>query len=159
PDRQGRRLEAPVHGAPPHCTVMAGLVPAIHAFLRLYVGKTCMTVHAGRQSDQETPKMILRTDHVAGGFFVIVGIVVYFLSTDLPTGALSMPGAGMLPKLVTGLMMFFGLVLILRGGASAPFAGIAWDDLRHAVPVLAIAAVAVAAFQWLGFIVTMTLML
>ena len=103
--------------------------------------------------------MILRSDHVAGGFFVIVGIVVYFLSTDLPTGALSMPGAGMLPKLVTGLMIFFGLLLIVRGSDSAAFAEIAWDDLRHAVPVLAIAALAVVAFRWLGFIVTMSLML
>ena len=50
-------------------------------------------------------------------------------------------------------------MLLLRGGASAPFSEIAWSDLPHAVRVLAITAAAVALYTTLGFIVTMTLML
>jgi hypothetical protein len=101
----------------------------------------------------------LRVDHVAGGIFVAFGIVVFALSGDLPVGRLSMPGAGMMPKLVTTLMIAFGLALILRARESAPFADLAWGDVRHAAPVAAITAAAVAGYEWLGFIVTMTLML
>jgi putative tricarboxylic transport membrane protein len=101
----------------------------------------------------------LRSDHVAGGFFVVVGLVVLALSGDLPTGRLAAPGAGMMPKLVCGLMIFFGLLLVLRARESAPLATIAWGDLRHAVPVLAVTAVAVGLYETLGFIVTMSLMM
>jgi len=66
--------------------------------------------------------MILRTDHVAGGVAIAAGLLVWAISGDLPVGRLSMPGAGMLPKLVCGLMIFFGLLLVLRGRDSAPLA-------------------------------------
>src|SRR5207249_955131 len=70
------------------------------------------------------------------------------------------PGAGMMPKLVTGLMMLLGLVLIVRAGESAPFATIAWADLGHAVPVVLLTGLAIACYEYAGFIVTMaTLML
>jgi hypothetical protein len=101
----------------------------------------------------------LRSDHVAGGFFVVFGLIVFLLSRDLPVGSLSMPGAGMMPKLVTGLMILFGLALIVRAGESQPFAAIGWDDIFHAGPVAIIAAMAVAAYEWLGFVVTMALMI
>jgi hypothetical protein len=101
----------------------------------------------------------LRTDHVAGSVFVVLGIVVLALSGDLPFGTLSFPGAGMMPKLVAGLMILFGLLLVGRAGESAPLASIAWGDLPHAARVVAITAVAIALYQPLGFIVTMTLLL
>jgi hypothetical protein len=101
----------------------------------------------------------LRTDHVAGCVFVVLGIVVLALSGDLPFGTLSFPGAGMMPKLVAGLMILFGLLLVGRAGESAPLASIAWGDLPHAARVVAITAVAIALYQPLGFIVTMTLLL
>jgi len=64
--------------------------------------------------------LIIRTDHVAGSVFVALGIVVLALSGDLPVGTLSFPGAGMMPKLVAGLMIVFGLLLVGRAGESAP---------------------------------------
>ena len=78
--------------------------------------------------------MTLRTDHAAGGVFVAFGLVVLAMSGDLPFGTLSFPGAGMMPKLVAGAMIFFGLVLVLRAGESAPLARIRRGDLwmRHA---------------------------
>ena len=103
--------------------------------------------------------MTLRTDHVAGGAFIAFGILIFALSGDLPTGRLSMPGAGFLPKLVAGLMMIFGLVLVLRARESAPFATIAWSDGRHAAFVTAITAAAIACYERLGFITTMMLMM
>jgi Tripartite tricarboxylate transporter TctB family len=101
----------------------------------------------------------LRTDHVAGSVFVVLGIVVLALSGDLPFGTLSFPGAGMMPKLVAGLMILFGLLLVGRAGESAPLASIAWGDLPHAARVVAITAVAIALYQPLGFIITMALLL
>ena len=102
--------------------------------------------------------MTLRADHVAGAIFVAFGILVFAISGDLPFGSLSMPGAGMMPKLVTGLMMLFGLALILGAAQSAPFAEIDWSDRNHALLVLIIAAAATSLYQWLGFILTMTLL-
>ena len=102
--------------------------------------------------------MTLRSDHVAGGAFVAFGILVFALSGDLPFGRLSAPGAGMMPKLVTGLMMLFGVALILGAAASKPFAEIEWSDGAHALKVVAIAAAATASYQTLGFILTMSLL-
>jgi hypothetical protein len=101
----------------------------------------------------------LRTDHVAGGFFVAFGLLVFALSGDLPFGTLSFPGAGMMPKLVTTLLIFFGLILILRGRESEPLSTVTWGDLPHAARVVAITAVAIALYQTLGFLITMTLLL
>jgi hypothetical protein len=103
--------------------------------------------------------MTLRADHVAGGAAIAAALVVLAVSGDLPFGTLAFPGAGMMPKLVCALMILFGAMLLLRGGASAPLSEIAWSDLPHALRVLAITAAAVALYTTLGFIVTMTLML
>src|SRR5215467_10760794 len=103
--------------------------------------------------------MTLRADHVAGGFFVAFGLLVFALSGDLPVGTLSFPGAGMMPKLVVILMIGFGLVLMLRASESPPLATLAWHDLPHAARVVAITAVAIALYQWLGFLITMVLLL
>jgi hypothetical protein len=103
--------------------------------------------------------LIIRTDHVAGSAFVALGIGVLALSGDLPVGTLSFPGAGMMPKLVAGLMIVFGLLLVGRAGESAPLASLAWGDLPHAARVVAITAIAIALYQPLGFIITMALLL
>ena len=103
--------------------------------------------------------MIVRTDHIAGGVFAALGLGVLALSGDLPTGSLSFPGAGMMPKLIAILLTLFSLMLVMRAKHSAPLANIAWDDLPHAARVIAITAVAVALYQTLGFVITMALLL
>ena len=103
--------------------------------------------------------MNLRADHVAGGAFVVFGLGVIALSGDLPTGQLSMPGSGFLPKIVATLTLVFGLTLIVRGGESGPFSEIPWDDGKHAAMVTLVAAIAIALYEKLGFIVTMTSMM
>ena len=103
--------------------------------------------------------MTLRTDHVAGAFFIGIGLLIIALSGDLPTGSLSMPGSGFLPKIVAGLTIFFGLVLALRANESKPFATLSWGDAKHAALVVAITAAAIAAFEWLGFLLTNVLLI
>src|SRR5262249_36498652 len=87
-------------------------------------------------------RMKLRSDHIAGIAFILFGIAVFAISTDLPFGSLSAPGAGMMPKLVTALMVAFGVALMFGAGASKPFAEIEWSDYRHAAMVIIIAAAA-----------------
>jgi hypothetical protein len=102
--------------------------------------------------------MTLRSDHIAGAAFVIFAIAVFVLSGDLPYGSLSSPGAGMMPKLVLVLMVVFGIALIFGAQASTPLAEIDWSDRNHAFLVVLIAAIATTLYQWLGFILTMSLL-
>ena len=98
--------------------------------------------------------MNLRTDHVAGGFFVVFGVLVIALSGDLPVGTLSLPGSGFLPKIVAGLTILFGATLALRADESKSFASLSWHDAVHAALVVVITGVSIALFEWLGFLMT-----
>jgi Tripartite tricarboxylate transporter TctB family len=102
--------------------------------------------------------MTLRTDHVAGAAFIALGVAVFALSGDLPFGTLSSPGAGMMPKLAATLMMVCAAVIIVFGTDSQPFAAVDWSDRWHAVLVVGITAAATASYQWLGFLITMALL-
>ena len=103
--------------------------------------------------------MNLRIDHVAGGCFALAGAAVLAISSDLPFGTLASPGAGMLPKILVGLLMVSGAMLFVRAGESPPLASIVWADVRHALPVIAVAGVAASAFTALGFLAVMPLVL
>jgi hypothetical protein len=100
----------------------------------------------------------LRADHIAGAAFVVFGIIIFALSGDLPFGSLSAPGAGMMPKLLLGLMILFGIALIFGAARSRPFAEIEWSDGTHALLVVVISAIAISLYTTLGFIITMTLL-
>lgn len=84
--------------------------------------------------------------------------MVFAVSGDLPFGSLSAPGAGMLPKLMAGLMMLFAALILIGAAQSAEFATIDWSDRGHAARVLLITACAVAAYRPLGFLVAMSLL-
>jgi Tripartite tricarboxylate transporter TctB family len=103
--------------------------------------------------------MTLQRDHIAGAFFIAVGALVLALSGDLPVGSMSFPGAGMVPKLVAGIIVVFGALLLI-GARSGPAIGtIDWNDLPHAARVLAVAIPAVALYATAGFLLTMSVML
>ena len=103
--------------------------------------------------------MTLRADHVAGAFFICIGVLIIALSGDLPTGSLSLPGSGFMPKIVGGLTIFFGLVLALRARESREFSTLSWSDAKHAAMVVAITAISIAVFEWLGFVITNVLLI
>ncbi len=102
--------------------------------------------------------MTLRADHVAGVFFIPLGVLVFALSGDLPFGTISSPGAGMLPKLMAGLMIAFAAAILAAGRTSQRLAEIDWSDRWHALLVVLITAAGIYAYQRLGFLVTMTLL-
>ena len=103
--------------------------------------------------------MIFRSDHVSGAVAILLGIAVFAISADLPFGKWSFPGAGMMPKLLCGLLILLGIVLIARAGASKPLPETGWADLPHAMIVFAITTLAVAFYTTLGFIISIALML
>lgn len=87
-----------------------------------------------------------------------LGVGVFAASGDLPFGSLSAPGAGMMPKLVTGLMMLFAGLIVAGAAQSQEFARIDWSDRGHAALVVAISAAAIAAYRPLGFLIAMALL-
>jgi hypothetical protein len=115
---------------------------------------------AARPDDERSgQRMILRRDHIAGGGFIAAGALVFALSGDLPFGTLASPGAGMMPKLVLGLLMAFGAILVLRAAESPPLAAIEWNDFRHAATVVGVAAVATALYTTIGFVLSISLLM
>jgi hypothetical protein len=103
--------------------------------------------------------MTLRADHVAGAVFIGFGLLVIALSGDLPMGSLSLPGSGFMPKILAVFTILFGFALILRAAESKPFATLGWSDAPHAALVVAITAVGIALFEWLGFLTTDVLLI
>jgi hypothetical protein len=102
--------------------------------------------------------MNLRADHVAGGFFIALGIVVFILGWDLPFGRITAPGAGMLPKLMAGLMIALAAAIIIGSSHDETLAAMPWSDWSHAALVIVIAALVTFLYSRLGFLVTMPLL-
>ena len=102
--------------------------------------------------------MTLRADHAAGLFFIALGVLIFALSGDLPFGTISAPGAGMMPKLMAALMIVFAVAILVTAHTSQRLAEIDWSDRWHALLVVLITAAATYAYQPLGFLLTMTLL-
>ena len=85
-------------------------------------------------------------------------MLIFAVSGDLPFGTLAAPGAGMMPKVMAGLMILFAALLIFGAAESPPLASVDWSDRNHAALVVLITGAAVAAYVWLGFLITMTLL-
>jgi hypothetical protein len=113
----------------------------------------------GSDDRRSGQRVILRRDHVAGGVFVVAGIVLFAMSGDLPVGTLASPGAGMMPKLVLVLLIGFGALLAIRAHESPPLTSIPWNDVVHAATIVATAVVAIGAYTVVGFVPTISLML
>jgi putative tricarboxylic transport membrane protein len=103
--------------------------------------------------------MTLRSDHIAGGAFVVFGVAIIALSGDLPFGQLSMPGSGFMPMILAVLTIVCGLALVLRANESAPFQETSWNDGWHAFRVTLVTAAAIVLYTELGFVLTMALMM
>lgn len=102
--------------------------------------------------------MTIRADHVAGGGLIAFGVLVFAISGDLPFGTVSAPGAGMMPKLMAGLMMLFAAIIFITGQQSPPASSIDWSDRGHALQLVIITAIATTIYTTLGFIITMSLL-
>lgn len=82
--------------------------------------------------------------------------MVFSISGDLPFGRVSAPGAGMMPKLMTGLMMLFAGLVLIAAKDGPRLSDIDWSDKAHALLVVLITAAAVLLYRKLGFLLTMS---
>jgi hypothetical protein len=102
--------------------------------------------------------MSWKADHVAGGVFIALGVLVFIIGWDLPFGTISAPGAGMLPKLTAGLMIIFAAVIAAMPASREKISDLPWSDWSHAAQVVAITAIATMLYSTLGFLITMSLL-
>ncbi len=98
--------------------------------------------------------MTYRADHIAGAGFILFGILVFVIGHDLPFGTLTEPGAGMLPKLMAGLMIVFAALIMLQASAGPKFSEIDWSDRGHAAMLVLITAIATLSYRPAGFLIT-----
>jgi hypothetical protein len=87
-----------------------------------------------------------------------LGAAVFAIGGDLPFGSLSAPGAGMMPKLMAGLMTLFAAFVVLGAADSPPLSSVDWSDRGHAALVVLITAGGVLAYRPLGFLIAMALL-
>jgi len=83
---------------------------------------------------------------------------VFSISGELPFGSLTAPGAGMMPMVVTALMIAFGALIMAGAARGAALSSIDWSDRNHAALVVLITGAATAAYRPLGFLLTMSLL-
>jgi hypothetical protein len=103
--------------------------------------------------------MNLRADHIAGAFFIGLGLLILIIGWNLPFGRITAPGAGMLPKLLASMMIVFGAMIAAAGAQGERLRDIPWGDWTHAALVVGIAAIATWLYSRLGFLVTMPLLI
>jgi hypothetical protein len=112
----------------------------------------------GRVKPGHDKSMNVRSDLIAGGAFIALGIIVFILGWDLPFGRISAPGAGMLPKLMAAFMIAIAAGILLNGSSRQTLADIPWSDWKHAALILIISGIAVTAYPRAGFLITMSLL-
>lgn len=103
-------------------------------------------------------RMNLRADHLAGGAFIALGVLVLVIGWHLPFGRITAPGAGMLPKVLASLMIAFGAIVAASSTQRETLRDIPWSDATHAALVVGIAALATWLYSRLGFLLTMPLL-
>lgn len=64
----------------------------------------------------------------------------------------------MMPKVMAGFMMLFAVLLMVGAAESPPLSQVDWSDRGHAALVVLITGAGVAAYQRLGFLITMALL-
>lgn len=98
--------------------------------------------------------MTLRRDHVGGAALIALSVAVYLIGLDLPFGTAASPGPGMLPDIAAAIMAGLGLVIVAGARASSALATVSFDDVPHALRVMAAAALAASLYTTLGFPLT-----
>jgi len=101
----------------------------------------------------------LHGDRISGAVFVAIALLVAWENRAYPLGSLSAPGPGYMPLLLAIALGAFGLIVVLRGGASPLFSTIDWTEGRRAIVLLITCGVAAFALEHLGYRLTMIALL
>jgi hypothetical protein len=97
-------------------------------------------------------------DRVAGVALVLFALYVLWEDRVLPLGTFHSPGPGYMPMVLALLLAAMGGLVILAGGAAAPFATISWTEWRHAIAILGCCIFAAVTLERLGYRLTVALL-
>jgi len=101
---------------------------------------------------------MLTRDRVAGAVIVLFSLYVMWEDRALPLGTYHKPGPGFMPMLLAVILAVAGLLIVLTGGTSPPFASLEWTEWRHALAILAGCGFTALALERLGYRLTVTLL-
>ena len=102
---------------------------------------------------------LARLDQIAGAVITAFGLYVAWAAREYPFGTLAEPGPGYLPFVLAMVLAAFGALLALRGRAVPTDRQVRFDDLPHALLLLAVLSAAAYAIERAGYRVTVALML
>jgi putative tricarboxylic transport membrane protein len=102
---------------------------------------------------------MLTTDRAAGGVLILLGLFVAMETWRLgyPLGTLGNPGPAFTPLVLAGLVLAFGVALVLT--ARGAVGSVDWSGWRHAVAILLVAALSTGLLERIGYRLTIMLML
>jgi len=109
-------------------------------------------------ASQSTPRG-LHPDQIAGAVITAFALYVAWASREYPFGTLAEPGPGYLPFVLALTLAAFGAVLALRGSVARTQRELRFDDLPHALVLLAVLSAAAYAIERAGYRLTVALML
>lgn len=101
----------------------------------------------------------LRSDQVAGVMLIALAAYVGWMNRVYPLGTLQEPGPGYVPLILAIFLGVMGVLVVVGGRSSAPFAAIDWRERWRAIAILAACAFAAYGLERLGYRITMTALL
>ena len=72
------------------------------------------------------PDLRLSKDFLSGLLFLAIGVAAILVARDYPFGTAMRMGAGYFPTVLGGILVLFGVFLMVRGARSREPAGITW---------------------------------
>ena len=99
------------------------------------------------------------SDRVTGSALVLLAVVTAWETRRLPLGTLHNPGPGYMPLLLAIILGALGMLVALRGGGSPRLGEVAWPEAGHAAAILVGCAFAAFALEWLGYRLTVVILL
>jgi hypothetical protein len=104
-------------------------------------------------------KLKPKRDQVAGIAIALLGAYVALAARAYPFGSVAEPGPGFVPFALGLLLAALGLVIVLSARFSGSVRLPAFDDLPHAIVIIAVLAIAALAMERLGLRFTVAAML
>jgi len=101
----------------------------------------------------------LTVDRVAGAVLAVFALLVLWESRKIPFGTVADPGPGALPVLLAVLLLVCSIAVIVLGKGGDQIAAVEWKEWRHALAILGACAFLAAAFERLGYRLTLFLAL
>jgi len=102
----------------------------------------------------------MKVDRIAGIFlFALSAFVIIYSYVSLPLGTHSNPGPGYFPMLLGIVVAVLALVVLAQGRRSPAFRDLRWPGFTHSAGIAACCIFAIPAIEYLGYRITMMLIL